>query len=53
MLPAVACHFYIVAKGEGDPMLVYQGTAATVLLGIAATVIPMWIGFQAFRRIEF
>lgn len=53
MLPAVACHFYIIAKGVGDPKLVYQGTAAAVLLGLAATTVPMWIGFQAFRKLEF
>ncbi len=53
MLPAVACHFYIVAKGVGDPNLVYQGTAAAVMLGVAATTVPMWIGFQAFRKLEF
>ncbi len=53
MLPAVPCHFYIVAKGAGNPMLVYQGTAAAAALGIAATVVPMWIGFRAFRRLEF
>lgn len=53
MVPAVACHFYIVAQGVGNPMLVYQGTAAAVLLGLAATTIPMWLGFQAFRKLEF
>jgi len=53
MLPAVPCHYYIVATGPGNPMLIYLGTAAAALLGVAATVIPMWIGFQAFRRLEF
>ncbi|MGQ9576260.1 MAG: putative ABC transporter permease subunit [Thermoguttaceae bacterium] len=29
------------------------GTAASLLLGVVATVVPMWIGLRAFRRVEF
>ena len=29
------------------------GTIASVLLGVVATVVPMWMGLRAFRRIEF
>lgn len=29
------------------------GTAASILLGVLATVVPLRIGFRAFRRLEF
>jgi hypothetical protein len=29
------------------------GTAASVLLGVAAMVVPLKVGFEAFRQMEF
>jgi hypothetical protein len=31
----------------------FAGTGASLLLGVVATVVPMWIGVRAFRRLEF
>ena len=66
MLTALPCHFYIVAADTPLGNLVetqnlqwwlelwiFLGTFAAVLLGIAATTIPMLMGFRAFRNTEF
>jgi len=66
-LTALPCHFYLVT--EQVPSVATQGnfatlqwwlkfwlvagTAGSVLLGAAATIIPLRIGFRAFRRLEF
>jgi ABC-2 type transport system permease protein len=63
LLTAVPCHFYL-ATLDGDPHgMVFDpdrlrwwigaGAGASVVLGIAATTIPLWIGMRAFRRLEF
>jgi ABC-2 type transport system permease protein len=65
LLTAVPVHFYL-GGGPSDNLLAYRpdlgswlqlwlvaGTAASIVLGLAATVIPLHIGFRAFRRIEF
>ena len=65
LLTAVPVHFYLgTASSEG--LLAYRpdlgswlqfwlvaGTGASLVLGVLATVIPLRIGFRAFRRIEF
>jgi ABC-2 type transport system permease protein len=68
LLTAVPSHFYldtgyspaasqILTSFPGFPAFVrtwlFAGTAASVLLGITATAVPMWMGFRAFRRLEF
>lgn len=63
LLTAVPCHFYL-ATQDGDPHgMVFDperlrwwigaGAAASVVLGLAATTIPLTIGMRAFRRLEF
>jgi ABC-2 type transport system permease protein len=65
LLTAVPVHFYL-GSGGPESLLAYRpdlgtwlrfwlvaGTAASVALGVAATVVPLMIGFRAFRRIEF
>ncbi len=55
LLTALPSHFYL--QGEGDITTVQSwlagGTAAAVLLGIIAVVLPMRLGLKAFRAIEF
>ena len=68
LLTAVPCHFYLGsgyfhASSQFLPSFpslrvfvrtwFLAGTAASVLLGITATALPLWIGFRAFRRWEF
>jgi ABC-2 type transport system permease protein len=63
LLSAVPCHLYIAASGgTGAPIpyslhhlqiLLFAGTAASVLLGVVATWLPLRIGFKAFRELEF
>lgn len=67
VLTALPCHFYLVAKHSQTARALsaqtalywwiefwlITGTAASILLGIAATVIPLRMGFRAFRRLEF
>jgi ABC-2 type transport system permease protein len=67
LLTALPFHFYLVSRTGplaqlwarfGDRQWwigtwLVAGSAASVALGAAATAIPLWIGFRAFRRIEF
>ncbi len=67
LLTALPCHFYLVAKqtqaarilsGQSSvywwiEFWLVAGTAASIVLGVLATVIPLRIGFRAFRRLEF
>ena len=67
LLTALPCHFYLIAgNGPAFGLLAQRtdlrwwidlwlvaGTAGSVLLGMLATVIPLRIGFRAFRRLEF
>jgi ABC-2 type transport system permease protein len=64
---ALPCHFYFVtAAGHAATGLrmgttwlwwlrlwIVCGTIGSVLLGLAATILPLRIGFRAFRRLEF
>ncbi|MEX0713476.1 MAG: hypothetical protein WD278_14060 [Pirellulales bacterium] len=60
-LTAVPCHFYL-AEGQGLGLLwpsariqnwLVLGTSLSVLLGLLVTIVPLWLGFRAFRRMEF
>ncbi|HUY36973.1 MAG TPA: hypothetical protein VMV69_29915 [Pirellulales bacterium] len=63
LLSAVPCHLYMAAgEGIGTPMpysldrprlLLFAGTAASLLTGAVATWLPLRIGFKAFRELEF
>lgn len=67
LLTALPCHFYLgayhthpVSLLSGEAPLhrwlefwLISGTVASVLLGVLATVVPLRIGFRAFRRLEF
>ncbi len=65
LLTAVPVHFYLgTSAAEGlrsyRPDLgswlqfwLVAGTGASILLGVVATVVPLRIGFRAFRTIEF
>ena len=65
LLTALPVHFYL-GTGTATNLLAYQpdlagwlqfwlvaGTAGSILLGLVATVVPLRIGFKAFREIEF
>ena len=67
LMTAVPCHFYLAtshtyaavaaARSAGVErwleLWLVAGTAASILLGVAATVVPLRVGFRAFRRLEF
>ena len=67
MLTALPCHFYLAAvQSHAGNLLASRpdvqwwlnlwlvlGTVGSVLLGIVATVVPLWMGFRAFRKLEF
>ena len=67
MLTALPCHFCLVAEKshagyalaassslhEWLQLWLLAGTAASILLGVLATIIPLAVGFRAFRRLEF
>jgi ABC-2 type transport system permease protein len=67
LLTAVPAHFYFASIHSGaadmmverfalSPWLVWWllwGTIGSVVLGAAATFLPLWLGFRALRRFEF
>jgi len=67
LMTALPTHFYfaaihseaadlVVARLNLAPWLLWWltlGTAGSLLAGAAATILPLWIGMRAFRRIEF
>jgi ABC-2 type transport system permease protein len=67
LLTALPTHFYLVAQAAGiaatsDEQAAIQwwvglwlvvGTGASLLIGAVATVVPLRIGFRAFRKMEF
>jgi ABC-2 type transport system permease protein len=65
LLTALPVHLHLAGQQEGSsflegtihfvgsPVGIALGIVATVLLGIVATIWPMWLGFRAFRRLEF
>ncbi len=66
-LTALPCHFYVAAQSSHAAAVLAErpalqwwlrfwlvaGTGGSVMLGLVATVVPMKIGFRAFRRMEF
>lgn len=59
---AVPCHFYLAANTmsyvsqispERLGQYVALGVLSSLLLGVLATVVPLWIGCKAFRELEF
>ncbi|MGA2064235.1 MAG: hypothetical protein ABSG86_04680 [Thermoguttaceae bacterium] len=66
-LMALPCHFQFVAQSakpigplpEFSPLgpwlqvWLVGGTCLSVLLGAAATALPLWMGLRAFRRLEY
>lgn len=60
-LAAVPSHFYVAAWQTDASYLdraelgrwVWAGTGASVVLGVAATILPMRMGVRAFRELEF
>lgn len=66
LLTAVPCHFGLAVREHAGPVSPFldslanyfewwllAGTVLSVLLAAIATVVPMWIGYRAFRHIEF
>jgi ABC-2 type transport system permease protein len=67
LLTALPTHFYLAAEYAGvaqnfvEPSNVQSwlmfwliaGTVASTVLGIVATLVPLRIGFRAFRKLEF
>lgn len=67
LMTALPAHFYfvslhseaadlVVARLRLAPWLLWWlmlGTAGSLLVGLVATFLPLWIGFRAFRRLEF
>jgi len=67
LLTALPCHFYLAAQSSRAAGLLVDranlqmwiqlwlvtGTAASILLGVLATVVPLRVGFRAFREMEF
>jgi ABC-2 type transport system permease protein len=63
LLTAVPYHFYLAVQqtpvlNEASNVQWWQrvwvlGSITSVLIGALATVLPLWIGFRAFRRLEF
>ncbi len=64
---ALPCHFYLASQATPAAAMLAEragvrwwlsfwlaaGTLASVVLGIVATVVPLWLGARAFRRLEF
>lgn len=63
LLTAVPCHFYLAARQLGAAAVLADrerlwywfvgGTAASALLGLLTTLLPMRLGLRAFSRQEF
>ena len=67
LLTALPCHFYLGTQSSRATQLLVgranlqgwiefwlvAGTGGSILLGVLATIIPMWIGFRALGKMEF
>jgi ABC-2 type transport system permease protein len=68
LLTAIPSHFYLGAGYSRTAAQIFPsfasfqtfvrwwliaGTGVSLLLGVLATVVPLWLGFRAFRRLEF
>jgi ABC-2 type transport system permease protein len=63
VLTALPCHFYLLA-GKGPWGAAFMdarylrlwliiGTGAAIVVGAVATIVPLYRGLRAFRRLEF
>jgi ABC-2 type transport system permease protein len=58
LLTALPCHFYLETAQRNLPgygwvkLWMVAGTAGALALGLLTTVLPMWLGLRAFRRLE-
>ncbi|MEM8865864.1 MAG: hypothetical protein AAGF31_10010 [Planctomycetota bacterium] len=62
-LTALPCHFYLIADSQPLRESLFNsgylktwffgGTGLAMVLGVAATVLPLWFGIRAFNRLEF
>jgi ABC-2 type transport system permease protein len=58
LLTALPSHFYVAAQADDPNLLWFElwliiGTAAAIILGSLATLLPMRSGLKAFRELEF
>jgi ABC-2 type transport system permease protein len=63
MLTALPCHFYVAAQQsdlggaafnkQSLQIWLMAGTGTAICLGLLATILPMRMGFRAFREMEF
>jgi ABC-2 type transport system permease protein len=63
VLTALPCHFYLIAGNAPwresflNPaflrLWLWGGSATALVVGVAATVLPLWWGLESFRRMEF
>jgi ABC-2 type transport system permease protein len=63
VLTALPCHFYLIAGNASwrDSFLnpsflrlwLWGGSFTAIVVGISATVLPLWWGLRSFRRMEF
>ena len=62
LMTALPFHFYYFARANFDKtasldwyfnLFFYGGTAASIALTLAAAIVPMRMGFRAFRKMEF
>jgi hypothetical protein len=57
-LTALPCHFYLETAQRSLPgygwvkLWMVAGTVGALALGLLTTVLPMWLGLRAFRRLE-
>ena len=59
---AAPCYFWVLARRDADAVAwwdwggigpVIAGVAIAVIAGVLVTVIPLYVGFRSFRRLEF
>lgn len=62
VMTAVPCHFYLAAESMGQigrlsherlGQLIALGTIGSIVLGLATTIVPLQLGYKAFRKLEF
>jgi ABC-2 type transport system permease protein len=67
LLTALPCHFYLAAASSTSALSAHVsanllgwlrismicGSVGSIVLGLLATILPLRIGFRAFRRLEF
>ncbi len=63
VLTALPCHFYLIAGNAPwresflNPnflrLWLWGGSTTAIVVGISATVLPLWWGLHSFRQMEF